>query len=277
MAITVVLNGGLGNQLFQYATGRALSLKRRTSLVLDPRDYVDVEPGSPRWCWITDLPIAARVRRYPSPWFAKSLPAKLLDRIAHPLRHHQQVEAFDPAVLDQPDGIVIIGLFQSYRHFAHVYEEFAHELDLAAIPAAADNSRIAEFGLADAVGVHVRRGDYLNHNDFVMKDSDRYYSMAMAEIRDRGERAVVFSDDIDWCREQEFFAGAAFYPTSDGPPYIDMHAMSLCRRLVIANSTYSWWAGWFAHRRGVEVVAPRTWIGRSTTELPIVPPAWRLL
>jgi hypothetical protein len=278
MAITIVMRDGLGNQLFQYASARALALSHRTSLVLDLRNYVDITPGSSRWSWILDFPIKAKLRTYPSQWFFRGLVPRTLQRIANPIRHFQKGFGYDPQLRDQTDGTVLFGFYQSPHHFRDCYDRFADELDPARIPGVADNPAIRDLALNSAVGVHVRRGDYVGTHHFEMKDSDDYYRAAMAEVRQRGERAVVFSDDIAWCREQEVFAGASFYPANDAPPYFDLHAMRCCQRLVIANSTFSWWAGWLAHRRGAEVVAPKNWtLGYSSEEFGIIPLGWRVL
>lgn len=141
MPITVILNGGLGNQLFEYAAARALSLRRRTSVIVDLRDYVNVEEGSSRWSWITDLPIEAKVRTYPSQWFVKGFVPRAFHRIAFPLRYFEQgylVDGivFDPNVMNQPNGSVLFGVYQSFKYFSDVYDEFAHELDMSVLSAA---------------------------------------------------------------------------------------------------------------------------------------------
>jgi hypothetical protein len=278
MAITVVLAAGFGNQLFQYASARALSLVRGVPLVVDLRNYVEVPSASPRWPWIVDLPIAAEIRSFQDGWAPRGFSNRLKRRIADRRRYRETGHGHDPRLLDQPDGTVLFGFFQSPRHFAHVSDGVADELDMSVRPGVAGNPAIGQFDLENSVGIHVRRGDYVSLPGFQLENAGAYYGAAMGEVRDRGERAVIFSDDIAWCREQECFAGATFYPPSEGPPYIDMYAMSRCARLVIANSTFSWWAGWFAQRRGAEVTAPRTWIlGRTSEEFGIVPPTWRVL
>jgi hypothetical protein len=274
MSITAVLSDGLGNQMFQYASARALSLARGTSLVLDLRVYRD----SPKRPWILDLPLSATIRTFGSEWAPTGPMGRIKRRIADRRRYRQAGHGYDPRLLDLPGGTVLMGYFQSPRHFDHIHDVIARECGMETLGEVTANPAFERFGLADCVGIHVRRGDYLLFPEFELNDAQAYYRGAMAEVRERGERAVIFSDDIAWCREQDCFAGASFYPPSDGPPYIDMYALSRCGRLVIANSTFSWWAGWFAHRRGAEVTAPKSWIlGYTSKEFGIVPPTWRVL
>ncbi|KLE35768.1 hypothetical protein AAW00_05135 [Aurantiacibacter luteus] len=90
---------------------------------------------------------------------------------------------------------------------------------------------------------------------------------------------MVFSDDIPWCREQDLFAGAQFMePVAGESPWADLVRMSRCAALVIANSSYSWWAGWFAMQRGARVYCPRQWIkGLDSADLDIYPATWTVI
>jgi hypothetical protein len=142
MAITIVMAGGLGNQLFQYASARALALQHQTSLILDLRNYVDVAPRSSRWAWIEDFPIEAKIRTYRSKWEVAGFLPRKLRRIAEPFRYIQDHYGYDSDLRNQPNGSVLMGLFQSPRHFIEVYEQFAHELDLNTCPEAAGNPKI---------------------------------------------------------------------------------------------------------------------------------------
>jgi hypothetical protein len=111
-----------------------------------------------------------------------------------------------------------------------------------------------------------------------MSNPTEYYTNAMSEANLSGARFLIFSDDIEWCRQQEMFKGAIFYQDNHLPPYHTMFAMASCRSVIIANSTFSWWAGWFAHRRGAHVIAPKSWIlGKNTIELGLVPNLWSLI
>ena len=279
MAITLLLAGGLGNQMFEYAAARALCLERSAALVIDLRYFVGAVPGSSKAPWLLDFPIKAHIRNYASVGAAHGIVPRIVRRLSEQHRRHRSGLGYDPSFFSSRDGAVLVGLYQSPRYFAASFDIIAEEFDLSQDRRVACNPQIAKLELPNAVGVHVRRGDYLDLPEFVLRDADTYYSAAMAEVRERSERAVVFSDDIDWCRRQNMFAGAEFYPSDPAmPPYVELFAMSQCKRLVIANSSFSWWAGWFAHRRGADIVAPKYWIlGRTSREMEILPPSWRVL
>jgi hypothetical protein len=106
----------------------------------------------------------------------------------------------------------------------------------------------------------------------------------------------VFTDDIEWCKQQEFFQSDRFmfnesnsryeYKTIDGTgkmqntllPQVDLCLMTLCSGGIIANSSYSWWGAWLQNDRG-KIVAPnpRKWFGTAMAELntsDVVPDRW---
>lgn len=108
-------------------------------------------------------------------------------------------------------------------------------------------------GKDDRVGIHVRRTDYLDPDRVQYGLPLSYYKEAMALFPN--ERFVICSDDIEWCKQQEIFKGCDF---STGTEIEDMNLLASCKGLIIANSTFSWWAGWL-NPHGAKVVAPFQW------------------
>ena len=112
------------------------------------------------------------------------------------------------------------------------------------------------------VSLHVRRGDYLNLqlSDTHKNQSQKYYQDAMLKFE--GYRPVVFSDDIEWCKEE-----MAWLKNNHPDPvfmsydhFTDLCLMSLCNGHIIANSSFSWWGAWLG---GGKTVAPKEWFGPS--------------
>ena len=278
MSITLLLSGGLGNQLFQYSAARALSIKLGVDLQIDLRFYTNVLDPS-RGPWITRLPIKAQVKSYRNHTQAHGLLARLQNQVFEKTRVFRSDLGYDPMFEHLSDGAVLSGLFQSPRFFDAFYPEIVDEINISKSSLLHNVSLVGELGLRNLVGIHVRRGDYLTHQSFAMQDSGLYYSRIMAEIDASGDKAIIFSDDINWCNDQIYFSGAEFFPYRPGlPPYVDLFAMSECKGLYIANSTFSWWAGWFAHHRGAAVIAPTNWIlGKRAIDIDLYPQAWRTL
>ncbi len=111
------------------------------------------------------------------------------------------------------------------------------------------------------VAIHVRRGDYVNNPFYVDLMETPYYEQAMAQFPN--ESFLVFSDDIEWCKKQEIFKDCEF---SGGDEITDFNRMAGCKGVIMANSSFSWWASYL--NKG-KVIAPKLWYGdgkeRTTT------------
>lgn len=104
----------------------------------------------------------------------------------------------------------------------------------------------------DQVAIHVRRGDYVNNPFYVDLMQTQYYSRAMDEFPNA--EFLVFSDDIEWCKNQTIFSGCEF---SEGKTEIeDLNLMAGCRGIIMANSSFSWWAAYLSNAK---VIAPKAW------------------
>jgi hypothetical protein len=115
----------------------------------------------------------------------------------------------------------------------------------------------------DDVAIHVRRGTnptlpseppYAENPFYVNLFNSGYYERAMEEFPDAS--FVVFSDDIEWCKKQLLFKGCEF---SEGNDQItDMNLMAGCKGMIMANSTFSWWAAYLGFH-DKKVIAPKEW------------------
>ena len=110
------------------------------------------------------------------------------------------------------------------------------------------------------IALHIRRGDFVWNNKNHPPLSLDYYKSAL-ELFDSDREVIIFSDDTEWCIEQELFADDRFSVAEGGDQFYDMCLMSLCDDFIIANSTFSWWGAWLANRG--KVVAPKQWFGEA--------------
>lgn len=269
MIITRV-TGGLGNQLFQYATGRRLALRHGVPLKLDLSDYVGnplrsyrlghwaiaAEPATPAEIAALrggDGPLGAIYR-----WLQSRRPAPLRRR------HREVGQAFDGRVLQLGPEVYLQGYWQNEGYFVDVAPQLRQELRVTTAPSPAAAALAEEIAGCAAVSVHVRRGDYLHSgNERVHGVLGRdYYRRAMGLVAGRvaGARFFLFSDDPGWAGAEIGFG----HPTrlasaGDAPDYEDLRLMAGCRHHIIANSSFSWWAAWLGEQRDSVVVAPERW------------------
>jgi hypothetical protein len=127
----------------------------------------------------------------------------------------------------------------------------------------------------ECVSIHIRRGDSLSNNS-ITKLTSQYYQNAYKEIKKRSKvkriTTLVFSDDLTWSKNN-IPSGIEATFVENMPDFEDLILMSKCHHNIIANSTFSWWAGWLNRNPHKIVIAPKKWfINDSETDL--IPPKW---
>lgn len=131
----------------------------------------------------------------------------------------------------------------------------------------------------ESVSLHVRRGDYVNkYNKNIFGDvcSIEYYYKAINYIRVRVQNPifVIFSDDIEWVRKNIKLENCIFVDWNHGKDsWQDMCLMSLCKHNINANSTFSWWGGWLNSNLDKIVIVPKSFISGIFTP-DIYPETW---
>lgn len=276
--VTILLSGGLGNQMFQYAAAKALALRNGTDLLIDLRFFLGATEPS-KLFRLNEFAIEDELRMYGEGTFLS--PHKLPQRLwrfarLQPFRTYKEPSlGFHPAATLLGKNAVLTGNFQSPLYFKDAENAVMENLQ----PVSHEIRKIWNGEDAgDRINVHVRRGDYLNHNGFSLQNPLDYYSKAISAARyaHPGVGLRIFSDDPMWCKSQKMFKDAEVVgPGFSKTPLEDLAAMMNGRAIVIANSSYSWWAGFLASRRGVDVYAPRKWIlNLSADDIDIYPKYW---
>jgi len=283
--IAFLAQGGLGNQLFQYATARRLALQHNCPVVLDQHWFEHPPPGdTPRPLELTNYRANFRVATASelSRWTVmRSRWAKLLKPL---LPLHVILErgyGVNNKILSAPANSYLIGYWQSEAYFADIREQLLEELVPIKQPEPEDLETIEKMQHDDTVAVHIRRGDYVSSgaaSTYHGLCSLDYYHNAFNYLAGRLHQPTffVFSDDPAWVKLHL----RSQYPTyfvEHNPPekaFQDMRLMSMCRNHVIANSSFSWWGAWLSRNPSQIVIAPARWyaINRPTPDL--IPNRW---
>jgi hypothetical protein len=301
-SVVAYLRGGLGNQMFEYAAGRSLALKTGSRLVLDATTFTLAEQR--RVYGLEGYPLSAEVSfdgyayppvqpvvRFPyvkrPRWIERAadfaretigpIGRKARERTFSVFAEHSF--DFDPRFCERGPQTYLVGYWQSERYFADIAGLVRKELTYRPAPDATNAQWLARIRAANAVSVHVRRGDYLlpvhfEHHGVCSAD---YYRRAVRLIRERVENPqfFLFSDDWPWCREHLADSDMVLVDAnSPGAGQDELRLMAACRHHVIANSSLSWWGAWLAAGSGQIVVAPKPWFTETPQTPDLFPVGW---
>ena len=281
--IIIKLQGGLGNQMFQYAMGRSLSLRHKTLLKFDS-SYLKSANQSGRFLEIDAFKIKIEettkneIARY-----CGTRP-KIFDRLRrdnHKKHIIETPDAFNPKIIEKSDGY-FEGHWNSEKYFKDHENAIRWDFKLKnPLSPKAQEMQQEIANSKNAVSVHIRRGDYVS----IQKIADvhgtlpmSYYETACDKILANAPDAKFFisSDDITWAKENfPKKYNATFLSSPELPNAEEMILMSACEHNIIANSTYSWWSAWLNQNQEKIVIAPKQWYRDPKKENPnLIPQSW---
>ncbi len=171
----------------------------------------------------------------------------------------------------------LIGYWQSEKYFANCKLEIRKQFTFPNLDTI--NLQIAmSIQNSTAISLHVRRGDYVNHDLHGNLCNLDYYKQAIDIVIKKTINPIfyIFSDDIKWCQDN-FSVYNFIYITNNNntDSYKDMHLMSLCKHNIIANSSFSWWGAWLNNNPNKIVIAPKKWFNDNSLDTKdLLPDTW---
>ncbi len=299
--ILVKLQGGLGNQLFQYAAGRRLAEHNSVPLKLDISSFALQDKR------MYELGNFAIQESFASPaeiagfkqYEKKNTPGKtafsfsrITDFVYNFLRADKTKYAtewsagFNPEILTLTDPCYLDGYWHSEQYFKESENTIRKEFALKK-PLSPYYQKIADTisKAPAAVALHVRRGDFASEKVTAalhLVCDPAYYARAVQCITKKVPNPVffVFSDDIAWVKQHLTLPPSTVYvspnQSSDQKNDEELITMSLCKHFIISNSSYSWWAAWLSSHPGKIVYSPKKWTTKAAMkDVPgLLPEAW---
>jgi hypothetical protein len=270
--ITIKLIGGLGNQMFQYAYGRRLSIKKGEKLKLDLTFLLSRIPRK-----------ALAFRDYELDVFNINADFTLLSRIAFRFNNYMLIpqliknkiskfffkdsvldEVIDSTILEQralqtKHNIYVSGLFDNLKYLSEIESEIKKDFSPKKELIGRNKQLAKEITNTNAIALHIRRGDQVGNGDSI-SESD-YYQRAVDYISQNTVNPVfyIFSDEPEWVEKNLKISGQSVIVNNNKnhEAYIDMILMSFCKHHIIANSTFSWWGAWLCANQNKIVVIPK--------------------
>ena len=270
-------NGRLGNQMFQYAALRGIAAKRGYDWCIPPDTY-DHKDNYGLFETFEMINVKESNIGFVSGDYIQ-----------------ENNHCFIPEFFDEcPDNVSIDGYFQTEKYFTHIEKEIREDFTFRKdylIPCQEYIGSLSNH----PIFLHIRRTDAIGREQYHPILSIEFFENALKQFAE-DTLCFVFTDDMKWCKSQEFFKQERFlfneknerysYQNIDGTgklqntllPQIDLCLMSLCSGGIIANSSFSWWGAWLQNNRG-KIIAPnsKVWFGSAMTHLDtsdIVPKRW---
>lgn len=271
--IVVKLNGGLGNQMFQYAYAKALK-NSGFDVKLDNTVYKNYKLHGGYQLSNYKISIDLAMKEDLT-LFKQNRISRVLKKLGYQNKKFIKEKSlrYDPKLLDAIDDTYIEGYFQSEKYFQHIRKDLLEDFTI--------NKKISNYTakIAQTIksspvscSIHVRRGDFITYKNINIHGmcSIEYYKKAMNYMQHRLQDItyIIFSDEIEWVKSNLILDNAIYIESSENRlPHEDIYLMSLCNHNIIANSSFSWWGAWLNRHKNKIVIAPERWFADKTLAL----------
>jgi hypothetical protein len=265
MKIISKIMGGLGNQMFQYACGKALANRLGATFYLDLR-------------WFNKGNREFMLDKFPNIHYSSWEPSvfeKIMQRIGGGAISYIQESDYSywSGIEHIRSSAHLSGYWQNDKYFFNIADIIKKDFNFPEFSSSdAKNMVLKIKSSVNSVSIHVRRGDYVENektNRIHGTCSLDYYKRALQIIADKQKKPLelyIFSDDPQWISNNFNTYGYTSIivdiPQHKISPFHDMHLMSLCRHHVLANSSFSWWGAWLSGNDGI-IIAPMRWFAEE--------------
>lgn len=272
--IIVKLQGGLGNQMFQYAAAASLASKKHTELAINKEWFKQKfeKQYTPRKYELGAYKLDDQVKnRKNMSW----LKARMLYK-----SYTDGAFLYDKNFFRLPKNTILEGYFQSEKYFLDIRKKLLQDFNYKHKATQETEEVIKKLKNCESVSIHIRRGDYVtnkNANQFHGLLGKEYYAKAIKIINKKVSKPnfFVFSDDIAWAKVNIRTNSPIRFIDFTSSGIEDMRLMRQCKHNIIANSSFSWWGAWLGGAETKTVVAPKNWFkSKDLDTSDVLPERW---
>lgn len=293
--VKVMLRGGLGNQLFQYATGLKLAMENGAELILD----TSLLPNEPK--------VGASVSSWPEQISSFNHGAKIYsssfvrDHAEIYSRIYQAQRAFGDKF---PGVLAKFGLYSNestqhsnflntkpirkinsycndYKFFNSIRPELKLRISDLRAPSKEYLKSLSNAQSEKPISIHLRLGDYKNLHSVYGSVDPNYYARAVMHLsKNEDEREIwIYSDNPVEALEilGPKIPSARIAPNVETlSPLETLLLMTKSSGLVCSNSTFSWWAGYLMEDEESNIIFPRPYFnyGGPPESKDFLPNSW---
>lgn len=285
MVITSIY-GGLGNQMFQYAIGKSISVTRYVDFKIDTfkinnSNYIARDFSLIKFNISAELANMSEVKKFHNSKSLDFIFGKLYQKNIRLSKKIFEKKAFhfDEKMLLLSNGY-LDGYWQCYKYFEDIREVLLKEFTLVNEMNLENKLICDKINELNSISIHIRRGDYVKdkknktiYNVFGLE----YYHNAVEFITKKIDNPYffVFSDDLEWASKNLNLTNATYVDVnSTQNPENDLILMSNCKHNIIANSTFSWWGAWLNQNSEKIIIAPKKWMSTLESLDDLYPCTW---
>lgn len=283
------MSGGLGNQMFQYSFGYALSKKANIPIKYD---FSFFKNSNVHHGILLNEIFPLEIDLVKKKEIANIIG---LDRFKILRKLKQFLKITNPKyVLENSDKDILPitkelndhyldGYWQNWNYFI----EYKEELNKKFMFNNNTSNHFKELEKAvlnsNSAIIHLRRGDYVNNNNKKLfhQLGRSYFDQGMKLIRRKEDniKFYVFSDDINFAKSFFNYDDKLVFMNTHNSKngFRDMHLMSMCKNIIISNSTFSWWAAWLGSDNKKTIVAPKLWFKQKKVSHEYYLPEWNVI
>ena len=267
MQRTIYFQGGLGNQMFQYAFYRYLEHIGEQDLAISI-----ASPSLKRHCGFELFRIFPKINqnqpKIVSSWVKNAyynIVSHTRNRVKypHPYLLFEHFNTIDAEHLELSNARLLMGYLQNKFYCEQVKDILLEDFTFVPFEDVENIQTAKLINEAEiSVSLHIRRGDYLKNNIYSTVCTLEYYEKAISHIQNRIKNPTffIFSDDPNWVKENLQLHNTHYIAHNKGAKsFRDMQLMSLCKHNIIANSSFSWWGAWLNQYKEKIVITPSIW------------------
>lgn len=281
--VIIVLSGGIGAQLSQFAAGYSVATKNNSTLLIDISWYFMQNKFATKPFTLDKLLNLKKYFFIKNIWTSRLIRSYflILDLISFGKLKYYRINIINPLQykkITKFKNLFLNGYFQNIDYFPNNLNKILELIEI--------NKNYKEKDKT-TIGIHVRKGDQKNgQNDFL---TPIYYNAALNKIIKKNKinlkklKIFIFCEELDWPKKNLKFnyksIDLRFIIGNDRTAIRDLKKMMQCSHIVISNSSYSWWAAaYISFIKGGTVACPNLWWLRTPAkQINIYPKNWNLI
>ena len=271
------INGGLGNQMFQYAIAKAIAIKHNKTFKLDITAYETYTLHNGYRLNIFNIEENIATEKDVETLKGKeNIFNKILNKfnLLKNVYTEKERTIFDKGVFLR-DDIYLDGYWQNEKYFCDIRDEILKDFSLKENNTLKVKEYLEQINNTNSVSIHIRRGDYSKHPEIGILDISYYIdAINFINTKIKNPTFYIFSNDIEWCKSNFDFIGNKVFICDTKTEVDDMTLMRNCKHYIVANSSFSWWSAWLNENEDKIVIAPKKWMAINPNNYKWSPSNW---